>query len=57
MNQIDYDVICISLRRGVPVLAESLINAINVVLNDNKRMQTELSKLEAKQNSSKKESK
>lgn len=48
MNQIDYDVICISLRRGVPVLAESLINAINVVLNDNKRMQDKIKELENK---------
>lgn len=55
MTQFDYDVICASLRHGVPALAESLINALNIVLNDNKRMQNELSKVEAKKNPSKKE--
>lgn len=55
MTQFDYDVICASLRHGVPALAESLISALNAVLNDNKRMQNELSKVEAKKNPTKKE--
>lgn len=55
MTQFDYDVICASLRHGVPALAESLISALNAVLNDNKRMQNELSKIEAKKNPTKKE--
>lgn len=53
MTQFDYDVICNCLTRGVPVLAENLIVALNNVLNDNKRLQTKLSELEAKQNPSK----
>lgn len=55
MTQFDYDVICASLRHGVPALAESLISALNAVLNDNKRMQNELMKVEAKKNPTKKE--
>lgn len=55
MTQFDYDVICASLRHGVPALAESLISALNTVLNDNKRMQDELSKVETKKNPTKKE--
>ena len=55
MTQFDYDAICISLRHGVPLLAESLISALNAVLNDNKRMQDELKKIEVKKNPTKKE--
>lgn len=55
MTQFDYDAICASLRHGVPALAESLISALNAVLNDNKRMQDELKKIEVKKNSTKKE--
>lgn len=55
MTQFDYDAICASLRHGVPALAESLISALNAVLNDNKRLQNELSKVEVKKNVTKKE--
>lgn len=55
MTQFDYDVICASLRHGVPALAESLISVLNAVLNDNKRMQDELKKVEVKKNPTKKE--
>ena len=55
MTQFDYDAICASLRHGVPALAESLISALNAMLNDNKRMQDELKKIEIKKNPTKKE--
>ena len=55
MTPSDYDAICASLRHGVPALAESLISALNAVLNDNKRMQDELKKIEVKKNPTKKE--